>query len=245
MNNPFRPFKSDIRQIEILAKLGCRKEDIASVLGVTPTRLQRWEEVNTKVSEVFKPKPKPEYNLTHPDFSSQVEEAFTCGGKRFYRFKDEFRMSTGRYKYYYSTLRELDLKISITDLEKFIEVFETILNGGGKKKEIKIGDLWKMLFNLKSRVALAFDVSTVKKLAAVAYFDDTEDLTTFSEEYGNEKVKLWEKHNVEDFFLTRLIGELCGVKNISIESLEAHLKEMEMILKDLDSDLQTVLKDNS
>ena len=242
--NIFRPSKSDIRQINSLAKLGCNHNDIALVVGITPAILSKWEAKNVSIAEVLKPKARPEYTLNHPDFAPQVEEAFTCGGKRFYRFKDEFRMSTGRYKYYYSTLRELDLKISIKDLEKFIEVFETILNGGGKKKEVKMGDLWKMLFNLKSRVALAFDTSTVKKLAAVAYFDDTEDLTTFSEEYGNEKIALWEKHNVEDFFLTRLIAELCGLKNISVESLEEHLKVMEGILKDLDSDLQTVLKDN-
>lgn len=241
----FRPSKSDIRQIHALAHLGCNRDDIASIVGVTPAQLNKWEARNRTVADILKPKPRPEYTLAHPDYAHQVEEAFTCGGKRFYRFKDEFRMSTGRYKYYYSTLRELDLKISIKDLEKFIEVFEGILNGGSKKKEVKMGDLWKMLFNLKSRVALAFDISTVKRLAAVAYFDETEDLTTFSEEYGDEKIALWEKHNVEDFFLTRLIGELCGLKNISIESLEQLLKEMAEITKELDLDLQKVSRENS
>lgn len=241
----FRPTKSDTHQIQYLANLGVCKDDIASVLGITPSRLSKWEDKHLPITEALKAKPRPEYTLNHMDFKTQVEEAFTCGGKRFYRFKDEYRMPTGRYKYYYSTLRELELKISITDLEKYIEVFESILNGGGKKKEIKIGDLWKMLFNLKSRVALAFDISTVKKLAVIAYFDESEDLTTFSEEYGKEKIALWEKHNVEDFFLTRLIGELCGVKDISVESLEAYLKETEQILKDLDFELQTVSKDNS
>lgn len=243
--NILRPTKSDIRQIQVLAKLGVSQNDIASVLGITSTKLESWKADHISVAEPLTPKARPQYTVSHPDYAVQVEEAFTCAGRRFYRFKDEFRMSTGRYKYYYSTLRELELKISINDLHKYIETFEAILNGGGKKKEIKIGDLWKMLFNLKSRVELAFDVSTVKKLAAIAYFDETEDLTTFSEEYGEEKLKLWEKHNVEDFFLTRLIGELCGVRNISVESLEAYLKEAEMILKDLGSDLLTVLKENS
>lgn len=241
----FRPYKSDIRQVESLVKLGCNYDDIASILGITPSRLKAWERNTVSVAEALKPKARPEYTLTHPEYAPMVEEAFNCGGKRFYRFKEEYRMSTGRYKYYYSTLRELELKLSLKDLEKFIEVFETILNGGSKQRDIKMGDLWKMLFNLKSRVALAFDLPTIKRLAAVSYFDETEDLTTFSEKYGEEKIKLWENHNVEDFFLTRLIGELYGLKNFSPESLELHLREMEAISKELDSSLQTVLKDNS
>lgn len=243
--NIFRPSKSDVRQIESLVKLGANTSDISMVLGITPVQLKKWEEKNVSISEALKPKARPEYNLTHPEYAPMVEEAFTCGGKRFYRFKEEYRMSTGRYKYYYSTLRELELKLSLKDLEKFIDVFETILNGGSKKKDIKMGDLWQMLFNLKSRVALAFDLPTIKRLATIAYFDETEDLTTYSEEYGNQKIRIWENHDTEDFFLTRLIGELYGLKNFSVESLQEHLTEMEAIRTELDLNLQTVLKDNS
>lgn len=243
--NFLRPYKSDIKQIASLVNLGVRKSDIASVLQITEPQLSKWETVNTRVAELLKPKARPEFTLLHRDFAPMVEEAFTCGGKRFYRFKDEYRMATGRYKYYYSTLRELELKLSIEDLQKYVNAFKLVLEGGSKKKSISLNDLHKLIFNLESRIELAFDTATVKKLAAIAYFDESEDLTTFSEKHGDEKIKLWNDHNVHDFFLMKPIGELFNLKNISVESLLAHLKEMDLITQDLNSNLQQVLEDNS
>lgn len=241
----FRPYKSDIRQIQSLVKLGVNPSDIAIIIGITPARLKKWEDKNTDVSEILKPKSRPEYTLNHPEYAPMVEEAFTCGGRRFYRFKEEFRMSTGRYKYYYNVLRELEMKLSLKDLQQFVDGFKTILEGGTKKKSISLENFWKMIINLESRIKLAFDIATIKRLAAVCYFDDTEDLTSFNEKYGDEKIKLWEHHNVEDFFLTRLIGELYGVKDFSPEALEQHLKEMDGIKTELDSAMQVLLKENS
>lgn len=243
--NIFRPSKSDVRQIESLVKLGANTSDISMVLGITPVQLKKWEEKNVSIAEALKPKARPEYNLTHPEYAPMVEEAFTCGGKRFYRFQKEFLMSTGRYKYYYSILRELELKLSLKDLNECIKVFEKILNGGTKQKKIDFGELWAVVYNLKSRMKLEFDVATVKRLATVAYFDETEDLTTYSEKYGEEKIKLWEEHGQEDFFLTRLIAELLGLNNISLQFFEEHLKEKDGIKKELDLDLLNLLKDNS
>jgi hypothetical protein len=243
--NLLRPYKSDIKQIESLVRLGCNKSDIAMVLHLTKTQLNKWEYKNTQVAELLKPKALPEYTLNHPDYAPIVEEAFTCAGKRYYRFKEEYRMSTGRYKYYYSTLRELELKLSLSDLEKYVSAFELVLNGGAKKKTISLTSLHELLVNLKSRIKLAFDTSTIKRLAAIAYFDETEDLTTFSEKYGNQKLEIWEDHKIYDFFLTRPIGELFNLKNISADSLAEHLKVMDGIIKDLNSNLQTVLEDNS
>lgn len=244
MNNFLRPYKSDIRQIDSLVKLGCNYFDIAGILGITESELKKWESKNTKVSELLKPKALPEYTLNHPDYAPMVEEAFACAGKRYYRFKEEYRMSTGRYKYYYSTLRELELKLSLTDLQKYITAFKVVLNGG-KKAKIEFTELAKLLINLESRLELAFDTSTIKKLAAVAYFDETEDLTTFNDRYGQDKVRIWEDNKVYDFFLTRPIGELFNLKSILPGSLEEHLKMMDGIIKDLNFNLQTVLEDNS
>lgn len=240
----FRPYKSDIRQIESLSKLGCNHTDIAMVLGITPVQLIKWEENNTHIAELLRPKPRPEYTALHPEFAPMVEEAFTCGGRRFYRFKEEYRMSTGRYKYYYSTLRELQLKLSLEDLEKFIAGFKEVLEGGKKKKDISLERCWRLLINLQSRMSLEFDVATVKKLAAVSYFDETEDLTTYSEKYGEEKIKLWEQHDKEDFFLTRRIEELLQVKTTSLKSFQEHLSQMDGIKKELDLDMLEVLQDN-
>lgn len=243
--NILRPYKSDIRQIESLVKLGCNTFDISSILGITEVKLKAWEGKNTHIAEALKPKARPEFTMLHPDFAPMVEEAFACGARRFYRFKEEYRQATGRYKYYYSTLRELELKVSLADLRKYVEAFKLVLNGGSKKKTIELTNLHKLVLNLESRLELAFDTVTIKRLAAISYFDDTEDLTSFNDKYGQEKIKLWEEHKVYDFFLTRPIGELYNLKNISVSSLAEHLNQMDGIIKDLSSNLQQVLEDNS
>lgn len=243
--NILRPYKSDIRQIDSLVKLGCNYFDIAGILGITESELKKWESKNTKVSELLKPKALPEYTLNHPDYAPMVEEAFACAGKRYYRFKEEYRMSTGRYKYYYAALREVEMKASLETLNKYVSAFESILNGGSKGKKIEIGTLWELVINLKSRIKLAFDPQTVRDLAAIAYFDETEDLTTYDKKYGDGKIKIWNDHQVYAFFLTRPISELFNVNGISITSLAGHLREMDGVIADLNSNLQTVSEDNS
>jgi hypothetical protein len=241
--NFLRPYKSDLRQIDSLVKLGCNESDICSVLHITQSQLSKWKSKNKAVEDYLKPKARPEFTVSHPDYAATVEEAFTCAGKRFYRFKEEYRMSTGRYKYYYSTLRELELKLSLTDLQKYVDAFKAVLNGG-KKNKIEFTELAKLTSNLESRIVLAFDTATIKKLAAVAYFDETEDITSFNEKYGHEKIKLWEDHKVYDFFLTKPIGELFNLKSISVDSLLEDLSLMDGIIKDTNSVVQKVLEDN-
>jgi len=242
--NFLRPYKSDIHQVETLTKLGVSKTDIASVLGITIQQFEKWESKNTAISELLKPKARPEYTVSHPDYAHMIEEAFACAGKRYYRFKDEFRMSTGRYKYYYAVLRELELKLSLEHLEEYVTAFKAVLNGGNKKR-IELTDLHVLVINLESRLKLAFDPATIKKLAAIAYFDDTEDLLSFDERYGAKKVALWEEHKFYDFFLTRPIGELFNANNISVDSLTERLAMDEMLIQDLRSSLLTVLEANS
>lgn len=242
--NILRPSKSDVTQITKLVGLGANHSDISYVLGITLVELDKWKAKNHTIQEALKPKARPEYTMNHPDYAPMVEEAFVCGTKRFYRFKEEYRMSTGRYKYYYAALREVDLRASLETLTNYVNALESALNGG-KKGTINLGGLWEILINLKNRLKLAFEPAGVKNLAAIAYFDETEDLTTFDAEYGKKKIKLWEDHNIHDFFLTKPIGELLNLSGTSIESLQDYLNQAEMILEELNSGLQKVSEENS
>jgi hypothetical protein len=154
-------------------------------------------------------------------------------------------MPAGRYKYYYAALREMDMHASLETLAKYVKAFENILNGANPKKGIQLGELWKLVWNLQTIIKLAYDPQLVKNLACVAYFDETEDLISYDSKYGETKIKLWEEHGLRDFFLTKPIGELSGLSSLSADSFEASLMEQEKIMKELDSNLQMVLKDNS
>lgn len=238
-----RPTMHDRYQIKQLKALGCSDTDIAKILRITPKRLSDWQRKDPDIAEVLKEKPRPECTIHYPDYAPNVEEVFTCAGRRYYRFKEEYEMPAGRYKYFYAFLREIEMHCSLETLKKYVDAFEKILNGG--KKGISLGDLWKLVWNLKTIIELDFDPQLVKKLASVAYFDETEDLSTYDSEYGEKKIQVWDEHQVRDFFLTKPIGELLGLKNISLESLETLLNQRMSILKELDLSLQTVSKENS
>lgn len=193
----------------------------------------------------FNKDPKPTFNLNHPDLAHQVELAFEAAGKKYYRFKDEYQIPAGRYKYIHNALREMDLRMTQAKLMEYILEFEVCLNGTGKKKEINLGRLWELVLNMKTRAKLPFDADTVKRFAAVTYFDDTEDLSTYDKSYGQQKIDLWEKHDVNDFFLTSPIGELLQLNSISQESLKEYLMMSTQILEDLNSGLSNQSQESS
>lgn len=98
---------------------------------------------------------------------------------------------------------------------------------------------------METRVNLAFEPDTVRRLASVVYFDAAEDLSTFDMKYGEKKVEFWKKNNVTDFFLTRPISELLGLEGISITSLEEYLRTSTSIIEELTSELPPQLSENS
>lgn len=176
----------------------------------------------------------PAFNIYHPDIADQIELAFEAGGKKFYRFADQYKMPTGRYKYIVAATREVDMRMSIELLNEYITSIKNCLKG--EKGKIDLESAWKSLFAIETRISLAFEPHTVKKLASVVYFTDSEILTTWDREKdGTEKVKLWDKHNCLDFFLTRPISELLRLSDSSLTSLETYLSQVYPILEELNS----------
>jgi hypothetical protein len=173
------------------------------------------------------------HNIKHPDIEGQVEVAFKVGSKPYYRFKDDFQMPAGRYKYVYAYLREVDLRMELDMLRTYVQELKRCLNPSGK--QIDLETAWKIIFNLESRTNLAFEPETVRRLATVVYFDATEDLITYDKSYGDKKLKFWTANNVKDFFLTRPMSEFLGLTGISLTSLEEYLTTAEGILQDLTS----------
>ena len=188
------------------------------------------------ILRLFKKRVLPEFNINHPDIAGAIEPAFVCSGVQYYRFTDEFKCPAGRYKYYYAYLREVDLRMELSLLKQLISDLKACLNAS--KKEIDLEQAWRILFNIEGRITLGFEPDTVKRLASVAYFDETEDLSTYSKEYGNGKIKKWESAGGLDFFLTKPIGELLGLNGISATSLAEYLETSNSIIANLNQELQ-------
>lgn len=177
---------------------------------------------------------KPEFNLNNPAIADKIEFAFECGGIKFFHFSDDFRIPTGRYKWIMNYLREVDLRCDLDTMKKDVTDAIAWLDGS-KKGTISITNAGIILNKILGRLNLAFEPETIKRLASVTYFDDTEDLSDFDQNKGKEKIELWEKHKSLDFFLTKPMSELLGLKNISQESLLVYIKQTQEIIRELNS----------
>jgi hypothetical protein len=176
------------------------------------------------------------FNINHPDVANNIEFAFKCGGRSYYRFKSDYLMPVGRYKMVDAYLHEAELRMNLKTLNNYLDEIEKSLNGS--KGVVNIGKAFQLLHNMRTRTKdLGFEPQTIKRLASVVYFDDTEDLREYNREHCEAKIKFWEKHDCYDFFLTRPIDELLNVKGISEESLRKYIQEAEAIIKDLTSEL--------
>ncbi len=192
-----------------------------------------------------KPLANPTFNIFHDELAPKIEKAFKSGTVQYYKFIDDHQIPSGRYKYIYAALKEADLRMDRDTLLNYVETMENILNGGAKKSNVNVGDIWKITLNMKSRISLGFEPASIERLAAVIYFDETEDLKTYNKHHGAQKVEFWKKNGTMDFFLTRPIAQLFGLSDISITSLEEYIQMSEGIIQDLTLDLQTVSSANS
>lgn len=231
--NWLRPTKHDLKQLDLLISKGVKLDYIQQILDITPQEFERWTR-KANVWEIISriPESRPEkFNIYHPDLADQIEEAFECGLIKYYRFKSEFRLPTGRYKYHYKYLQLNAIKTDPELLKSEVQEARSWLSG--ERKKIDIGNAMQVLYKIETRASLPFDPELARKLASVSYFTDDEDLSTFYEEHGEKKIAHWKEHNFNDFFLMTPVAELLNLKNISITSLEAYLTEAQDILQAL------------
>lgn len=160
----------------------------------------------------------PIRNIYHPDFEPLIEAAFVCNGTTYYRFKKDYDMPVGRYKWVHNTLHEVDMRMTNEMLHAYIDALTKNLSG--KKGHVDLTEAIIDLTKMKSHASLAFNVDTVERLATVVYFDDTEILNTYDREKSRKKIAIWRTHKNLDFFMTRPINELLKLKDFSINSLE-------------------------
>lgn len=240
-----RPTERDIKLLESLVTRGVNQNDIESLLSITSKEFEKWKE-NIEVDRIVKLKPKqdPEqFTMNHPSLLGQTELAFEAGLIKYYRFKEEYRMPIGRYKYVYKRFKEADLRMTREIILAYLDRMEKAIDGSTSNRSIS--PVIRDIYNMRSWLTIPFEPEAVKRLAAVTFFTEDEDLSTFDEKKGQEKIKLWERNKVHDFFTTAPIGALLNVSNSSITSLEESLTEIVEITKALTLGLQEKSSENT
>jgi hypothetical protein len=183
------------------------------------------------------------FNLHHPDLAGHTELAFECKGKKFYRMAHEFRMPTGRYKFLDAYLLEHELRMTPKMFNDYLDKIEALLNGKGGV--INLSQIAVTVHNMRTHANLLFVPDTIKKLASVVYFDDSEDLRDYDPEYGKKKIAIWETDDTYAFFLTKPIVELLNLEGTSVTSLQTYMNQAQIVLEGLTLDQRKPSSENS
>jgi hypothetical protein len=185
----------------------------------------------------------PDFNMNHPDLRDVVEYAFTCGNVDYYQFKQDVEIPAGRYTWIDAYMREHEMRMSLDVLRGYIGAIREQISG--EMGQINLSNVSVLLYKMETRTDLAFSPETIKRLASVIYFDISESLKSYDQEYGNLKIKQWEQHKFLDFFLCRPLKELLGLHDTSLESLQNYITLSQQILQDLTSTPSTPPADNT
>jgi len=162
--------------------------------------------------------------MHNEQFAHKIEFAFEANGKKYYQFIEEFEIPAGRYKWISAYLQEHDLRIEPEVLSSYCDQIDTALNAGRLSEVAIINE------KIRGRTKLAFSPDTIKRLASVIYFDETEELNDYSMSYGRKKISEWDKSDTVSFFLTRPIRELLGLSDTSETHLRNYLTATEILM---------------
>ena len=157
-----------------------------------------------------------------------IEPAFISGGVQYYRLKDYFNTFSMRGLMALQVYEEWNMRMQKEHLVLFIEAFDKIIND---PKQIKIGELVKMVNALKERVEWVVPTSEIiYKFASVAFFDKNESPYSYDPEYCKQKIERWkEAADVSDFFIVTQLKDMLPLPTLSEEDLRTCLTVIDQL----------------
>ena len=167
---------------------------------------------------IWKGNVKPEHHITH---------AFTVGGMKYFNFTDAFNIPCERALDAIDIYEEMSMRCTRTFLLAHVKAVKNLLTAN----PINIFDIHKLTVQLEERLELVVYPKLIKKLASVYYFDETENPYRYDAKYGEQKIKLWDKEGLEDFFLLNPIRTLIPSYDLSEIGLENYSQITEKIDK--------------
>jgi len=170
----------------------------------------------------------------------RIREAFVHNGVTYYMFDDILKMPTSRGLHALDLYDEFNMRVTKDFLIAHCNAMEKILNpGSGKLDLITMATLVK---NLKERLTFLPVPDHVFRLAAVVFFDDTENPYSLDRKYCDAKVQRWKADpDALGFFLQTPLKDLIpflGLDKVNLHTYSAtinmvnelHLKEVLSVL---------------
>ena len=171
-----------------------------------------------------------------------IKPVFECGGRQYYTFANPMDIPAGRFREMEIVMVEYDARAS---REYFLKAFNEIVGIIDNPKELKISRIAAIAKESLGRMNLLIDFSIYEKLAAIMYFDESEDLSTFDPEYNQQKIKLWRDNGGIAFFFNMPIANLLPFGPMSETDFQTFLKEQTAKLKLLQAGMPLNVKGSS
>lgn len=169
--------------------------------------------------------------------------------------------SKGRNYYYYTKVEDMPLplvekltelqeqlrcKLPSSDLDRWIEAVEKVLNNGGKMTDV---GYW--LGVMKDRRSLLLDVSILTEIAALLYIREDENPLTYNREIHKEKFNMiWNMGGKEgtalyDFFAKAGLNAYIPSQSITRENWNQYLEQFNLKVEAFNLAISRILMSES
>jgi hypothetical protein len=140
----------------------------------------------------------------------------------FYKFVSAADMPEARFVHYLHLVKRLQMNVDAELLNRYLTVMEDAFN------KSESGRFHGALFMLRDTMETISPVETYYWIAALMYFREDEDLTTFDYDVNKKKVEYFKSIPNQTFFLASLLKSLNSSGGQSLEEIENYLKDSQV-----------------
>lgn len=140
----------------------------------------------------------------------------------YWRFVNPADMPEARFVHYLYLVKRLAMNVDEDLLSKYIEGFKQAFEKGDKAQ------FYALEYMLKDTLQHVTPVETYYWMAALLYFDRTEDISCFDHDYNQRKVEYFKSLPNQTFFLSGLISSLKSSGEVLRQDIEASLRESQV-----------------
>lgn len=185
--------------------------------------------IKAKCQALVQDADKKVYELQKGNFRIQpqheTEFCFEAGGKKYFKFINEFTIPSTRAMSALDVYTEVEQKVDKPYLDLAFATIRDLCNKGD------LVGVAAVVLNAQKRLDHICNVDMVYKLASVLYFDEEENPYDYDTEYAEKKIALWRKENVKSFFLRTPLSDYLpsfGISSVSIANY-THLQRVELV----------------
>lgn len=149
-----------------------------------------------------------------------IEQVLGLSG--YYKFVNVADMPKGRFTHYLNLTERLKMNIDESDLLRYLDQMKAAIESKDQ------GRYFTLDYMLRDLVQHCTPIETYYWMAALYYFDEREDLSTFDYDYNVRKVEYFKTLPNTAFFLARLIESLQRSGGLLVEDIKASLEEAQV-----------------